>query len=109
MPHAYQIHKQDGAYFRTLTTVEAKNSDLSKIMRDFKKFTSGTLINEIRFGTESRKAWLLKIFEEGGEKQTIKSAHQLWPPLGGIFERRPFVWEGIPPSGYFILIFFITI
>ena len=122
MSHAYQIHKQEGAYFMTLTTVEwvdlfirekykqiicdslnfciekkgleifcyvimtshihliarARNSDLSNIMRDFKKFTSGTLINEIRLGSESRKTWLLKILEQGGEKQTNKSAHQLW-------------------------------
>ncbi len=99
MCHAYQIHKQEGAYFMTLTTVEwvdlfireifkqmmcdslnycidkkgleifcyvimtshihmiakAKNSDMSKIMRDFKKFTSGNLLPEIRLGPESRK------------------------------------------------------
>lgn len=122
MPHAYQIHKQEGAHFMTLIIVEwvdvfirekykqilcdrlnycvekkgleifcyvimtshihliarVKNSDLSNVMRDFKKFTSGTLINEIRLGRESRKEWLLKIFEQGGEKQTKKSAHQLW-------------------------------
>lgn len=35
-----------------------KNSELSKVMRDFKKFTSGTLINEIRLGRESRKECL---------------------------------------------------
>ncbi|HRH67196.1 MAG TPA: transposase [Bacteroidia bacterium] len=122
MPHAYQIHKQESAYFLTLTTVRwvdlfirekykqiicdslnyciekkglevfcyvimtshihliarSKSSDLSKVMRDFKKFTSGSLINEIRFGPESRKEWLLKIFAEGDEKQTNKSGHQLW-------------------------------
>jgi REP element-mobilizing transposase RayT len=122
MPHAYQIHKQEAAYFMTLTTVNwvdiftrdsykqllcdslnyciekkglevfcyiimtshmhliarAKNSDLSKVMRDFKKFTGSSLIHEIRMGRESRKEWLLKMFEEGGEKQTKKSLNQLW-------------------------------
>ena len=56
----------------------AKNSDLSRVMRDFKKYTSGSLIHEIRMGRESRKEWLLKMLEEGGDKQTKKSLHQLW-------------------------------
>jgi hypothetical protein len=47
-------------------------------MVNFKKFTSGTLIYAIRLRPERRKDWLLKIFEQGGEKQAKKSAHQLW-------------------------------
>ena len=109
MPHAHQIHKQEAAYFMTLTTINwvdiftrdrykqllcdslnycvekkgleifsyvimtshmhliarAKNSDLSKVMRDFKKFTSGSLIQEIRFGRESRKECLPATFRQG--------------------------------------------
>jgi putative transposase len=56
----------------------AKNNNLSGVMRDFKKYTSGMLIEEIRLGHESRKSWMLKIIEQGGEKQKIKSSHQLW-------------------------------
>jgi putative transposase len=56
----------------------AKNSNLSDVIRDFKKYTSGILINEIRIGRESRKEWMMKILESGGEKQTKKSLHQLW-------------------------------
>lgn len=56
----------------------AKNSDLNKVVGDFKKFTSGSLIQEIRMGRESRKEWLLKMFEHGGENQKKKSLHQLW-------------------------------
>jgi putative transposase len=55
-----------------------KNSNLSDVIRDFKKYTSGILINEIRIGRESRKEWMMKILESGGEKQTKKSLHQLW-------------------------------
>ena len=55
----------------------AKNSDLSKVMRDFKKFPSGSLIHEIRFGRESKKDWLLEMLEQGGKRQTKKSLHQL--------------------------------
>ena len=122
MGHANQIHKQDAAYFMTLTTVEwldvfirneykqiicdslnycidekglevfcyvimsshihliacAKNNNLSNIIRDFKKYTSGVLMYKIRLGPESRKSWMLKLFEEGGKKQKKKSAQQLW-------------------------------
>ena len=122
MPHAFQIHKQDSAYFMTFTTVEwldvfirneykqiicdslnycidqkgtevfwyvimsshvhiiarAKNNNLSCIIRDFKKYTSGILMNKIRRGPESKKSRMLNIFEEGGKKQTKKSSRQLW-------------------------------
>lgn len=117
MPHACQIHKQEGACFMTLTTVEwvdlvirekykqmiceslnycmkkkgleifcyvimtspihlitrTKNSELSKVMRDFKKFTSGTLINEIRLGRESRKECLPAWCEAGRAAENIRT------------------------------------
>ena len=122
MPHAYQIHKQEAAYFLTMTTVEwvdvfirneykellceslnycisnkgleifcyvimsshlhliarAKNNNLSDVIRDFKKFTSGKLLHEIRFGNESRKEWMLNIFNSGGQNQKKKTNNQLW-------------------------------
>jgi len=56
----------------------AKNSNLSYVIRDFKKFTSGTIIHEILLDRESRKEWLLKLLGQGGEKQTKKSLHQMW-------------------------------
>ena len=38
--------------------------NLSNILRDFKKFTSQTIVNEVkRNAGESRKEWMLKIFE----------------------------------------------
>ena len=61
-----------------LRASRAKNSNLSNVMRDFKKFTSTTLIEKVRLGNESRKSWMLKLFEQGGEKQKKKSANQLW-------------------------------
>ena len=122
MPHAYQIHKQDSAYFLTLTSIEwidafmrlehknilceslnycvdnkgleifayvimsshlhliarAKEEDLSNIVRDFKKFTSGMLLKDFRNNTESRRDWMLGIFNEGGKNQKKKSANQVW-------------------------------
>ncbi|MBK8586582.1 MAG: transposase [Bacteroidetes bacterium] len=121
MTHAYQIHKQDAAYFLTLTAVEwdafmrrehkqilcdslnycvnvkgleifayvimsshmhmiarAKESNLSEIIRDFKKFTSAMLIKDFRTSTESRSGWMLDLFKAGGKKQKKKSSMQLW-------------------------------
>lgn len=122
MSHAYQIHKQDAAYFLTMTAIEwidilmraehkqiicdslnfcveqkrleiyayvimsshlhliasAKNGNLSDVVRDFKKFTSSRLIKDIKEGKESRRDWMLKIINEGGEKQIKKSVHQIW-------------------------------
>ena len=122
MSYAYQIHKQDAAYFLTLTAVEwvdafmrrehkqilcdslnycidqkglevfayvimashmhmiarAKNNNLSNVIRDFKKFTSAMLLNDIKEGNESRKEWLLEIFKKGGSKQKKKSDNQVW-------------------------------
>lgn len=122
MPHAYQIHKQEAAYFLTMTAVEwadvlmrrehkqiicdslnycidkkgleifayvimsshlhmiarAMNCDLSNIVRDFKKFTSSMLIKDFKTTTESRKDWMLEIFNTGGSKQNKKSTNQVW-------------------------------
>lgn len=42
---------------------------LSDVLRDFKKFTSGTLIKSIEDNKqESRKSWMLWIFRKAGEK-----------------------------------------
>src|SRR4029079_13287511 len=46
----------------------AKNEDLSDILRDFKKFTSKKIITAIEnHDHESRKNWMLKIFNEQGK------------------------------------------
>ena len=56
----------------------AKESNLSDIIRDFKKFTSAMLIKYFRSSTESRSGWMLDLFKAGGEKQKKKSSLQLW-------------------------------
>lgn len=109
MPHAFQIHKQDSAYFMTLTAVEwvdafmrkehkeilcnslnhcvnekgleifayvimsshmhliarAKNENLSDVMRDFKKYTSGVLLKDYRINKESRRDCLPALHHAG--------------------------------------------
>ncbi|MCP3660784.1 MAG: transposase [Bacteroidetes bacterium] len=59
--------------------IAAKDSDLSEILRDFKKFTSITIIKAIESNTkESRKNWMLKIFKEAGTKNSKNVNFQFW-------------------------------
>jgi len=59
--------------------VEAKNNDLSDILRDFKKYTSKQIIKAIKAnGTESRQAWMLNIFEEQGKQNSRNTNYQFW-------------------------------
>ena len=49
--------------------VRAENGNLSDIVRDFKKFTSKEIIKAIENGTESRKEWMLKLFQYAAKRQ----------------------------------------
>ena len=64
----------------------AKNENLSDVIRDFKKYTSGKLISKIKIELgnkylpdeeRNRKEEMMKIFNQGGKKQKKKSLHQL--------------------------------
>lgn len=52
--------------------------ELSAIVRDFKKFTSRTIIEEIKNSEESRKDWLLRLFEEAGSKLNRITRYKVW-------------------------------
>lgn len=57
----------------------AKENNLSDILRDFKKFTSKQIIAAIQANEhESRKDWMLKIFEQQGEANSRNSTYQFW-------------------------------
>jgi REP element-mobilizing transposase RayT len=57
----------------------AKEGSLSDILRDFKKFTSRQIIAAIQHNEqESRKVWMLRIFQQAGEVNTRNSSYQLW-------------------------------
>ncbi len=59
--------------------ISAKNDDTSDILRDFKKFTSKQIIKAISENKhESRKEWMLRIFEEQGKKNIRNSMYQFW-------------------------------
>jgi putative transposase len=55
------------------------NSDLSGILRDFKKFTSKNLVSAIAANPkESRKEWMLRLFREQGEINSRNKDYQFW-------------------------------
>ncbi|MCB0794694.1 MAG: hypothetical protein KDB88_08155 [Flavobacteriales bacterium] len=62
-----------------LLAAAAGGSQLAGIIRDLKKFTSGTihrkLVGDV---SESRRTWMLAIFEEAGREQVGNSGFQLW-------------------------------
>lgn len=53
--------------------------DLSSIIRDFKSYTSTKLKESIKqHPKESRKDWLMWVFERAGKKNKRNSTFQLW-------------------------------
>ncbi|RYZ24907.1 MAG: transposase [Chitinophagaceae bacterium] len=57
----------------------AKDGNLSDILRDFKKFTSRQIFAAIQANEqESRKEWMLNIFQKAGEANSRNTTHQFW-------------------------------
>ena len=51
---------------------------LSEILRDFKKYTSKALIDQILEEPESRRNWMLQIFESEGKRRKRAQNYKLW-------------------------------
>lgn len=59
--------------------VSARNKNLSDILRDFKKYTSKQIIAAIQNNQhESRRDWMLRIFNERGENNSRNKEYQFW-------------------------------
>ena len=59
--------------------VSAKNNNLSDVLRDFKKFTSKQLVQSIKANEqESRREWMIEMFNAEGEKNTRNKEYQFW-------------------------------
>ena len=59
--------------------IQAKNNNLSDILRDFKKFTSQRIIAAIENNDkESRRGWMLWLFKQSESKEAIKVSYQFW-------------------------------
>ena len=56
-----------------------KSNALEDILRDFKKFTSSEIFKLIKENQqESRREWMLDMFEEAGRKNVNNTYHQFW-------------------------------
>jgi len=59
--------------------VSAKDQNTSDILRDFKKFTSKQIIKAIKqHPKESRREWMLNIFEKAAEENSRNKLYQFW-------------------------------
>lgn len=52
--------------------------NLSEVIRDFKKFTSRKILFQIQKESESRREWLLKLFENAALNHTKTKNYKLW-------------------------------
>ncbi len=65
--HIHMIISREGAF------------SFGDIMRDFKKFTSISILKEIEANVqESRKRWMLWLFRSAGEKNLRNTNYQFW-------------------------------
>ncbi len=59
--------------------ISAKENNPSDILRDFKKFTSRNIIEAIKANPqESRKDWMLPLFEQAGLANSRNKNYQFW-------------------------------
>lgn len=54
------------------------SGDLSGTVRDFKKYTSKKIIEEIEKSAESRKEWMMRLFAHSAKRQNKNGDYQVW-------------------------------
>ncbi len=57
---------------------EARNSNLSDIIRDFKRHTASKILKTIKESNESRKEWMIKRFEFAARTNKRNAEIQFW-------------------------------
>jgi REP element-mobilizing transposase RayT len=70
---------------------------LKDTIRDFKKFTSKKIVAQIQNETESRREWILKLFEEEAEPSKRHKYYKFWQEGNHAIElfSEKFVWDKI--------------
>lgn len=58
--------------------ISSEKTDLSTIIQAFKSFTSRTIIQAIKDNPESRREWMLWMFERAAKKHKRNTKYQLW-------------------------------
>jgi putative transposase len=70
---------------------------LKDTIRDFKKFTSKKIVEQIQNEPESRREWMLKLFEEEAEPRKRHKYYKFWQEGNHAIElfSENFVWDKI--------------
>jgi REP element-mobilizing transposase RayT len=58
--------------------VQSEEGKLSDLLRDFKKFTSKTILEKIQTQPESRREWMLERFKLATESHSRNKNYQFW-------------------------------
>ncbi len=58
--------------------IQAKDNNLSDVIRDFKKFTAKTILQGIQTCKESRRDWMLERFKKATETHSRNKNYQFW-------------------------------
>jgi REP element-mobilizing transposase RayT len=77
--------------------IKSNDGKLSDLIRDFKKFTSKTILEKIQSEPESRRQWMLERFKLATESHTRNKNYQFWQ-LGSHAEEiysEKFMWSKI--------------
>ena len=71
--------------------------ELKDVIRDFKKFTSKKILSQIQNELESRREWMLKLFEDEAEKSIKHKNYKFWQVGNHAIEiySPKFTWEKI--------------
>ena len=57
---------------------QTPNQTLSTVLRDIKRHTTRELVKAIKTEPESRREWMLKLFQYYAKKNRPKQQHQIW-------------------------------
>lgn len=57
---------------------QAAHQNLSDLIRDFKKYTAKTILNQIQTESESRREWLLNSFKNAALQHSRNKGFQFW-------------------------------
>ncbi|MEN2398875.1 transposase [Flavobacterium sp. MC2016-06] len=58
--------------------VQSEEGELSDLLRDFKKFTSKSILDKIQNEPESRREWMLERFKLATESHSRNTNYQFW-------------------------------
>ena len=75
--------------------VQSKDSKLSDLIRDFKKFTAKNILDTIQSDPKSRREWMLERFHKAIETHSRNKSYQFWQ-YGNHAEEiftLPFLWD----------------